>query len=241
MKSQADVTLTSSAAPMINASKMGSAGGTVVTATSTTAGNAGSDGFGIYFLTNKGSGGTAGPGGGNPGLATVNTSSFTATLVQQAWKYYNAFVGAGGGSGTVISNLGYSATSGKGGAGGGALYIECCGSFNFTTASGISVGGENGGNGTGGASSTAAGGGGGGGGGYCQILYNTLTANSGTIVVAGGTGGNASSTGTNTAGGGGGGSFSNPGIIGTTATSSVKTGGNGGAGASFVGLNTDLT
>lgn len=237
LKSQGDVTLTSSATPMIDMRSIGAAGGAQVTA-SNAAGNAGSNGSLISLVkTNAGSapasGGAAGTGGAAPSAISVPTT-YNLTLM----KYPMALVGAGGSSGAT--NNGAPTNSGAGGAGGGGLVIECRGALNFTTASGISSAGANGANAV--EPGAAVGGGGGGGaGGFVLITYNTLTAASGTVVVTGGTGGNsgASGSGQDRAGGAGGGSV-NAGSNGTvTASANTKCGGDGGAGVSLIAANTE--
>ncbi len=72
--------------------------------------------------------------------------------------------------------------SGKGGRGGGCMYIECAGSWNFTGT--VDASGENFVANTG---TDALGNNGGGGGGTFVGLYNSLTANSGTVTVTAGT------------------------------------------------------
>jgi hypothetical protein len=88
----------------------------------------------------------------------------------------------GGAGGTVGSR------NGNGGAGAGALLIECSGALNFTGT--INANGVNGANGSG---TQASFGGGGGGGGTVWIIANTITTNTGTINVGVGTVGNNSS------------------------------------------------
>jgi hypothetical protein len=109
--------------------------------------------------------------------------------------------GAGGGS-----------ASGAGGRGAGGLYIECAGYLNFTSTINAA--------GTAAVNTTNAASGGGGGGGAVVILYNSLTANTGTILADGGKGGDVSKM--NPIGGGGGGT------AGTIATFGLSVGGPGG-------------
>ena len=200
LKSKGNITLTSSQAPMLDASGMG-----VQTQSA--------DGYGAsIFKTNKGTNATAYNLPGNGGaLPTLDLGNSVKNII--AGKYPQACPGAsggggaraGGGGGASVANAGsggsngtntgQTGSDGSGSAGGGVLILECGGAFNFTTSGGISVAGVAGVNATG----TNTGGGGGGGGGVCIILYNTLTANSGTITKSGGTGGTA------TAGGGNGG------------------------------------
>lgn len=103
-----------------------------------------------------------------------------------------AYAGGNGGSGAAGGSGGFSGGGGGGGGlGAGGLYIECGGAYNFTTgaldASGSA--GSSGGAGTGGGRGGA---GGGGGGGNILVMYNTLTANTGTYTVSGGAGGTTS-------------------------------------------------
>lgn len=242
LKSQGAVTLTSSSAPMLNASAFGAAGGATVSSSSGQNKNGliGTAGFTNFFKLNNGVNATTtaiGAGGAIPGFLYSDIS-------QVLNKYPNAFVGAGAGSGqSKNTNSASNIVSGKGGNGGSALVIECGGAWNFTTASGISVAGEAGGNAdsTGASNDYNAGGGGGGGGGYFLALYNTLTANSGTVTATGGLGGNGKrgvSADTHY-GGGGGGSATNAGIDGTSSTTNnAKTGGDGGNGISNIIQNT---
>lgn len=196
LRSQGNVTLTSSATPMIDASGLGASGGTA-NAGSNSQGNTGNSGVGYFVKTNGGVGGNnsgAGVGGATP--SAISFSTFQALLA----RYFGLFVGAGGGGGG--SNTGPTSTGGMGGRGGGALVIECEGAWNFTTASGISVAGKAGGLMTN--DSGAGGGGGGGAGGFFLAVYTTLTANSGTITVSGGVGApNATSSGVSSGAGGG--------------------------------------
>lgn len=215
MRSQGAVTLTSSQAPMIDLSGMGAAPN--------------NDGYGPALVkTNTGLSNVIATGGISAAAGTFNPGTALLSYLMGS-KYPMIAPGAGGGSaagsgcggasggGSVVSassagvngnnNNGTSATAGRGG---GWLVIECAGAFNFTTASGISVNGLVGGNGATG----NAGGSGGGGAGIAIILYNFLTAASGTITSTGGAGGT---------------------LLGT--------GGNGGAGAngySTMGLNTEF-
>lgn len=213
IKSQGNVTLTSSQTPMIDLAGIGA--------------DNGNDGYSQSLLkTNLG--GTSGvysAGGVGGAVASLSPGTFLKSVY--TGKYPSVVPGAGGGSGGTApgggggsfinpgSGGGTSAnsthtTGGTALRGGGGLVIECGGALNFTTASGISVAGQAGGAGIGGNGSGA----GGGGGGVCVILYNTLTASSGTITVSGGAGG--------AAGGSGG------------------AGGAGGAGHSLVAKNTEF-
>ena len=240
LKSVGDMTLTSSAAPMIDVSNCGAKAGAGVTTSGTNGdGTDGTDGYGRPFITNHGVHAYGGA-PGIPGTGGLKTSSSALyRTLSTHLRYYELFVGAGGGGGGTNSGTG-SATSGPGGRGGGCLIIECGGAWNFTTANGIKVGGQDGTDGTVPGSNAGAGGGGGGGGGMLLALYNSLTANTGTVVVAGGVGGKGTIVGSaHATGAGGGGSFVNDGSTGTDSTSTgTKTGGDGAPGFSLIQQNT---
>jgi hypothetical protein len=248
-KSQGNVTLTSSATPMIDCSGLGADGAAVTidtTAGGGSNGTAGTNGVSeiSFWLTNRGLFGTLNTTDAIASAATTYTTTYDTTPQQSFNKYPFAFIGAGGGSGSATAIAGGNVTSGAGSKGGGCLIIECAGAWNFTTAGGISVAGVVGGNATtGSATQGLAGGGGGGGGGYFLALYNTLTANSGTVTVSGGTGGSGATVGavgTNRGlSGGGGGSH----LVGTVVASSdgvASAGGVGGDGLSTVAQNTQF-
>lgn len=239
-KSQGAVTLTSSQAPMVDMSQMGADGGATTTVTNTVAaGNPGSIGLSYsYFKSNFGTGGVNLSTPGNGGAVPV--SNTLQSPIQIIGKYPSVLVGAGGGSGHISIGSGGNASSGSGGKGGGALIIECAGAWNFTTTNGISVAGQNGGNGTtANAGNSNVGGGGGGGGGLFMAFYNSLTANTGTVTISGGTGGNGVGGGGSGAGGGGGGSIINAGSNGSVSAGG-KNGGDGAVGYSLVTLNTEF-
>lgn len=222
IKCQGSCTITSSATAAILADGMGAAGG----AGGGTSAHAGTQPLIWAFTAAPGAGGTGGtsgnyggPGGGGASVisaasgGSANNGASVGSNGNITGIYYNvnrvafmkAYVepGAGGGSGTYN----YGGTVGAGGNGGGAVYIEVAGALNFGTGAVISANGSAGGS----PSGSYCGAGGGGGGGVVAILYNTLTANNGTIAVNGGAGGT----------GGG-------------------TGGTGGAGTSYIGLNTEF-
>lgn len=238
IKSQGNVTLTSSTAPMIDCSGLGANGGANVTGLTGNVnanGNSGIIGIGSIWNTNFGVGGANG--GTSAGGAASSTLKTYEEIIE-VLKYQDIFVGAGGGSGGYSQTAGSTGASASGGKGGGALIIECAGAWNFTTASGISVAGVNGGNATiGNGSNFQAGGGGGGGGGYLRVLYNTLTANSGTVTISGGIGGNTVTSSGSIFGAGGGASGKTAGATATSASNGVKSGGNGGDGFSTIQLN----
>ena len=215
LKSQGNVTLTSSAAPMIDASGLGavgSAGGT------DTAGSAAR-----YYS------GTIAPGGGANGTTggTGGTGTGYDYRPHGLASHFIRVAPGGGGSG---GNGGSNNDGGAGGRGGGGLLVECAGAWNFTTASGLSVAGA-----VGSAVENTGGGGGGGGGGTLFVLYNTLTANSGTVTIAGGTGG----AGALGAGGAGGNGTSGSGTGGSSGYSGSASVGGGGAGGASDGVGTN--
>lgn len=231
LKSSGNTTLTSSSATMIDVTGMGGIGGAAVTGAGTN-GNSGTQGVGVWFNTTSfGVKGTSGTGGAG-GVIITNKNLFakTTTIIQSKVIYLAA--GSGGASGaTATVDPGPGNTSGAGGRGGGALWIECAGALNFTTG-GISSAGLVGGNAiyTGGGGS---GGGGGGSGGMILILYNTLTANTGNVTTIGGVGGTgtgSNSGGTGTGGGGGGGGGAYGGAGGAGGNSGNPNPQNGGAG-----------
>jgi hypothetical protein len=237
IKSQGACTLTSSATKGIDATLAGAAGGAAKVSVTSVAGDTGSSGQTNLLLTNPGAGASTAPGVGSGGA--VGTLRYAA-IDARMQKYSAAFIGAGGGSGSIIQIGGAASnTSGVGGTGGASLIIECAGALNFGASFTISCAGAGGGTGVA-DSNNAVGGGGGGAGGFFLGLYNSLTTNAGTISIAGGVGGNCAPPITTAAGGGGGGSGETAGNAGTLNSSSAKTGGDGAAGKSFGWIkNTD--
>lgn len=213
LKSQGAVTITSSAAQAIDMSGVGAAAGTAATDA-------------IYDTTVHV--------GNAPGTPTAGTAGAVIDAQTIKWFYTNTadklirrqmfLIPGGGGRTGATSTDGPGEAGGAGGRGGGALYIEVAGAWNFTGAIDISgQAGTAGGNGT-----AKSGGGGGAGGsvGQLLVLYNTLTASSGAVTAAGGAGGNggnSTNSGNGWQGGGGGGS-----------TGSLVAGVAGGAGGSGV-------
>lgn len=241
LKSQGNVTLTSSQAPMIDCSAMGGTGGAALsTGTGSSDGNAGSDAIG--FLVSV-LGATAVRSASNAGgLATLKPMRLTTHVS----KYYSVCPGSGGGGGNKNISNGVVNTA-AGGRGGGALVIECGGAWNFTTASGISVAATAGGTATN-STSTQYGvsGGSGGGGGCCLVMYNSLTANSGTITVTGGAAGTGVSAGIGSGlgspwGPAGGGSVATQGTTSLQGTDTTASAGvAGGTGIAVVVANQDV-
>ena len=187
LRSQGNVTLTSSTAPMLDASGMGAA-------TLTQAASLGESASTIAAVGTVGSAG-ANASGGAAGAAysVLALELYTDSSNKLLKRIVNLYPGSGGATGANgYVRAGVAGTGGAGGRGGGALYVECAGALNFTTASGISVAGASGSNGTTATGTCATGGGGGSGGrgGMFVMLYNTLTANSGTVNISSGAGGN---------------------------------------------------
>lgn len=237
LKSQGNVTITSSANPAIDVRGMGGAGG-----------GAGGDGLGAGGSGTNGScfdgatnGGTCTTGGGVAGAA------YSPIFINSIFgKKIHLLCGAGGGGGYGGSSTGGPRVGGAGGNGGGALYIECAGALNFTGI--IDASGLNGGSGTAaGVQRYGGSAGAGGGGGTIMILYNTLTANSGTLTVNGGgagsagTGGSGVGSGAFTSGGGAGGAGYTAGTAGGANNGyDGGVGGTGGTGLSLVAANTEF-
>lgn len=219
LKSQGNVTITSSANPTVDLRSLGGSGGAEKVAgyfayTSdgrTTKAGAGATGGTSLYATPTGQGTYAfnlasknlviAPGAGGQGGHTANGDNY------------------GGGGGGALINSGTNGTTnttggggdggGAGGRGAGALLIECAGAYSASSV--FNAVGANGSNGY----ANNGGGGGGGAGGMVIVLYNTLTSNTATYTVTGGTGGSPNGSG--------------------------GTGGDGGAGASLVMQNTEFS
>lgn len=243
-KSQGNVTITSSQ-PGIDASGIGAAGGAAGAALSDGA----TGGTGRQILDTSAHGGVKGigvsggaPGTGGAGGAGGSAMSVTAGIFYtisaatlSATKSIKLFTGSGGGGGGGGTGT---VAGGAGGAGGGCLIIECAGALNFTGT--ISVAGIAGVSGVSGTANNGGGGGGGGGSaGTCLILYETLTASSGSVTIiggAGGGGGNGGNDGTAGAGGGGGGGAGSTGGAGGAAGNGGNAGSNGSNGSAGAGV-----
>lgn len=209
LRSCGDVTLTSSASPNIDLRNMGAAGGAgAATGAGTGGTNAvnwiaglvgGGNGGGAGGAGSSGAGGaggssavSAGSAGNTVGAAAGGTAGSTSYWNSESAPYILTYArpGAGGGGGGSGNNN--AITGGNGSRGAGGLYIEVGGALNFTGSinavgtAGLTCAG----------SAPYSGAGGGGGGGVVTILYNTLTANSGTVTVTGGTGGSCAGGGT---------------------------------------------
>ena len=235
IKSQGDVTLTSSAAPMLDVVGMGgTSSGVVFIGTGAT----------------SGTDSTGAPAGQAGGAAPTMRNDFNVANLSKFFTFFAA--GAKGGNGVAG---GAGSAGGTGGTGGGVLILECGGTLNFTTANGISVVGADGTAGTSPTSGLALGGtgGSGGGGGTFIGLYNTAGTITGTINVSGGSGGagGVRFSGTNnqdqSGGPGGGGGASVAGTVGITGTTvsgagaANVAGSAGGAGFSIAVQNTEFS
>jgi hypothetical protein len=242
IRSQGNVTLTCGG-DCIYATGMGAAGGAVGSGVSVgTVGNSGNPFY--LFSTNGGSGGggSSGTGGAVPtAIAPGNWISSTSTLMKYGGQFW---VGAGGGSGGCSGTTCGTRTA-SGGTGGGGILLEVGGSLNLTSTNAIVA------NGTQAPASTCQTGtytefgGGGGGGGFIFVIYNLLTANTGTLQASGGAAGlNAASqcgTGSGDFGGGGGASGYTAGGNGaSTNTNGAVTGGTGATGATSTLQNTNF-
>ncbi len=205
IKSQGNVTITSSTSPALDASGMGAAGGNGDTSNPTD----GNTGLAFYSETAVGTRTT-----GNTG-ATANAATvvFSQNISGKVIKFA---IGSGGGGAKQDAGDG-----GEGGRGGGCLIIECNGSWN--TSSVFSVAGEAGTNGTDAGGGQGGGGGGGGGAGGTFVgLYKTLVSNTSTVTITGGAGG---------AGGAGPGGGATPGEGGAAGGTNRFAGGNGATGS----------
>lgn len=226
IKSQGNVTLTSSAAPMLDASGCGASGGAGgVSGVST----AGSNISGDFLMYGTATGGALAVASNDPAGGSMPTNSTFYGFTLRAATLGNErlpvlLVPGAGGAGGSSNNA--TPAGGAGGNGGGALYIECGGAWNFTTTNGISVVGKNGTAGTVHANRNS--GGGGGGCGTFLAYYNTLTANSGTINTTTSSGG-AVNPGIGTAYAGGGGAS-----LGAAGSGGNGAGAGGGAGGAAI-------
>ncbi len=185
LRSQGNVTITSSASRAIDLRGMGGGLGNA----SVAVGGGGAEGTG----SGGGGGGSgSGAGGGGSGQSGGGASNVVQTIGGYggpAVPYPNVFARLvlPGGNGSGASGGGSGAGGGGGGLGGGALYIECAGAYDFTGV--IDASGTAGTNGTTGAYSNYGGSGGGGAGGNILVLYSSLIADSGTYNLAGAAGG----------------------------------------------------
>ena len=213
LRSQGNVTVTTSATRAIDIRSMGGAGGAGnilgvgSKITGAKGGGLGGGNGALNFTLTNSNGGKGGGGAGSTGSGATwggfgnNINGFPGcpgnevTGLIPSIRY--AEPGGGGGGGTSGQGTAGASTNGaNGGIGGGALYIECAGAY---SASGtFDASGTAGTAGTD-AESFGSGGGGGGAGGNILILYTTLTSDTGTYTVSGG----AAGAGGTSAGGGG--------------------------------------
>lgn len=216
LKSQGNVTLTSSANPCIDARGMGSAAGAAASGTTTPTNATAALTTDPFHSVPANSGatqasrptvfdpvafqrnivlapGVGGGGGGDYVASNGRGGPGGASLVSD-----------GGAPGSGGGNTG-AGSAGAGGRGGAALLIECAGTYSNTGAT-ISVAGLAGLN-----STAGEGAGGGGGGGTLILLSDTIGSDTGTYTVSGGAKG--------------------------TGSNSVQDGGTGGNGYSYVGIN----
>ena len=244
LKSQGAVVLTSSTNPLIDLRSMGGAAGSGGAANQGLGTN-GSNGQVFYdALDHFGSRGATYSTGGTGGVALSLSGIYTTSAVKLFMKQIVLATGSGGAGGNG-GNGADSGPAGAGGRGGGTLYIECAGALNFTgTINCSAAGGSAGTEINPGVSSGSSGGGGGGSTGMCLILYNTLTANTGTLTLTGGAGGAGGAVNTNSASANGGGGGGGAGLLqaggdgGTGNTSAGNAGGVGAGGGGGGGRNT---
>jgi len=239
-KATGNVTITSSTTPCIDLRAMGADGGDDYDD-----GEAGERGTGI-MTESAISGGAAhddGTTAGTAGIRYDNREMYTDDSTKLHKRAIFLAAGCGGGAGAKGSaHPNGTNTTAVGGRGGGAMLIECRGALNFTGT--INSSGQIGGNGVDTADGKAGNGAGAGGSaGMVAILYNTLTANTGTITAsggAGGAGGDATGgTGTHGGGAGGAGSLSAAGGAGggTSAQPGSAAAGNGAGGGGGAGID----
>lgn len=231
IKSQGNVTITTSSTHAIDLRLLGGAGGAQGSNSNGTAGSASS--FYLDSATHFGGGGGSSSLGGVAITISRNFYPISASnFVNTHFKTVVCGSGGGGGQGGSSGGLG-----GIGGTGAGGLYLEVGGVYNFTTGV-IDASGQAGTNGN--ALGNGGAGAGGGAGGMIVIIYNTLTAETGTYNMVGGAGGAGGSSGTTVSGGGGGACLvaagdgrtgnSNTGFAGSNDTGTGGAGGAGGAG-----------
>jgi hypothetical protein len=222
LRSQGNVTITSTAARAIDLRNMGAASGSQSTEILDTSNHAGSGGA-------TGSGGT-----GGAQITSLSLFYARSSANINAIRSLLVVPGTGGGAGGNGSGGG---TGGSGGASAGALFIECGGSYNFGASSTIDASGSQGTAGTlsGG---TCGGSGGSGSGGMILVLYGSLTADAGTYNVSGGAqlAGTGGAGGTTSGGGGGGGGTTEAAGSSGEDVSGLLHGGYGGAGANGIAV-----
>jgi len=183
LRSQGNVTITTSSTSAITVNGIGGGPDGWVNADSPSSSTAGIGG--------AGGGSTTGRGAGSASASTGNQIVVAGTGLGALSPFTRwAPPGGNGSNGTTGGANGFSQGGGGGGGnGGGGLYIECGGAYNFTTGA-LNAGGATGGAAPHNTSGGLQGGcGGGGAGGNIIVLYFSLTADSGTYNVSGGAGG----------------------------------------------------
>ena len=241
LKSQGDCTIAGDI-DMTGMGVSGGTGGTTESANGVVGANSSLllDDAAVYGDNGNGGGDGTGGEAGDAGVVFSDNKWFYTMISEDrlSRKTIIQFSGSSGGGGGAGDQANHG-DGGDGGAGGGAILIQCKGALNFTGT--IDVSGKDASDGPD-VTSNATGGGGGGGGsaGTAIILYNSLTANTGTITASGGDGGdggdgkNIGISNSNGAGGAGGaGSYTAAGGAGGAGDQSAgENGGNaGGAGA----------
>lgn len=200
LRSQGNVSITTSSSAAIDMRSMGGGVGTAYAFLSVAGGGGATNGGGGAGGCSLG-GGIAGGGiswGSTGGTNFENILlSYQGSVPSPLSPYLRyAPAGGNGGSGGSGNSNGFSGGGGGGGGlGGGGLYIECGGTYTFTGGS-MNLSGSVGGNGTNGTGGGHGGGGGGGAGGNILVLYNTLGTDSGTYTLTGGAGGTNTNSGT---------------------------------------------
>lgn len=209
LKSCGEFTVTSTINPAIDLRGLGATGGVGVAGAGGSGTNAtdwiaglveGGGGGGAGAMAQDGGGGAGGSSAissgsnGTAGGGSGGTAGTYARWNSSSAPYLLAYARPGSGGGAGGSGNNNTANGANGGRGGGGLYVEVRGSLNFTGI--INASGSNGSNGASAGGGNYAGSGGGGGAGTISIMYNTLTANTGTCTVSGGTGGSSAGFGT---------------------------------------------
>ncbi len=234
LKSQGDVTLTSSAVAIDLRGRGGLGGLGGAGGVSGTPGSTGTS-FGNDEWQSSGAGGDTAGAGGLPGGSYLGTYAVGGLLKVLYGGLRTVSCGSGGGGGASGSGGNTMLAGANGGNGGGALMLESGGVLTFSST--IDVAGENGLDAPDsiGVTWPIGGGGGGGGGspGMALLIASSVAVNTGTFVTSGGNGGEGSTT---RSGGGTSGTPSRQaGGGGSGAGATGGAGGTGGAGAFSLG------
>lgn len=254
LKSQGNVTITSSTTPAIDLRSLGGTAGTGGAAGTSYIGGGtnATDGTDANSTFNQIIDGLT-THYGKKGTTSANGAATSPwSLYWHGMKIPPPGMGGGGGSGGGDGDGGAQGGDGAaGGRGGGTLLIECAGNLNLTsTLDATGANGSNGGNGTNPSNlnhdyaGSGGAGGAGGGGSILIAVFGTITY-SGSILVTGGTGGTGGTTPTGVNGGsvngdgtpGKGGSGGAGALTGGTAGGVLHNGGNGGGGGGGEGGN----